>query len=89
MKKLVILLLLAMATESGLGKTVGVWQVAPRYVTHAIVQTLDKAGWRIVTIGDTNLANGAVLADLDVVLLPGGWDVYRFCLLYTSPSPRD
>jgi hypothetical protein len=77
-KVLVALLMLAAGAHIGWGKTVGVWKVAPHHVTDAIVKTLDQGGWRVVTIGNTNLADGAVLADLDVLFLPGGWDVYRF-----------
>ncbi len=64
--------------QAGWGKTVGVWQVAPLYVNAAMVKTLDEAGWHIVTVGSTNLADGAFLDKLDVLFLPGGWEAYRF-----------
>jgi len=60
------------------GKTVGLWKVAPQYVSDAMIRTLEKGGWRVVTVGNADLDDGKVLADLDVLFLPGGWDAYRF-----------
>ncbi len=62
---------------TGWGKTVGVWRVAPLCKADAMVKTLEEAGWRVVTLGNTNVADGAVLANLDVLILAGGWDAYR------------
>lgn len=60
------------------GKTVGLWEVTPLYVTDAMVKTFEEAGWRVVTVGNADLDHGAALAELDVLFLPGGWDAYRF-----------
>jgi len=76
--RLVIYLLVTVfLAQAGWGKTVGLWKVAPLYVNDTMVKTLSEAGWKIVTMGSTNLTDAAVLEGLDVIFLPGGWDVYR------------
>ncbi|MBI2190668.1 MAG: beta-N-acetylglucosaminidase domain-containing protein [Planctomycetes bacterium] len=79
MKRTKPCLMLAMLLAGGTvyGKTVGLWNVAPRYVTDAMTKMIEKAGWRVVTVGNRDLDEGAVLADLDVLFLPGAWDAYR------------
>jgi len=78
MKKLLLMLLLVtVVMDVGWGKTVGLWKVAPMYVNDTLVKTLEDAGWRIVTVGNTNLTDDAVLDGLDVLLVPGGWDLYQ------------
>ncbi len=62
--------------STGFGKTVGLWTVSPRYATAAITNTLSAAGWTVVTLGNADLDEGAKLAGLDVIFMPGGWDVY-------------
>jgi hypothetical protein len=79
MKTVRVLLMfgLWLAATSGWSKTVGVWQVAPRYVTEAMVKTLEEGGWRVVILAGTNLADAAALDGVDVVFVPGGWDAYH------------
>ena len=78
MTRWVISLLAVMfLAQAGWGKTVGLWKVSPIYVNDTMVKTLSGAGWRIVTLGSTNLTDATVLEGLDVIFLPGGWDVYR------------
>jgi len=76
--KIIFLILgLMLMGVAGWSKTAGVWKVAPLCTADAMVKTLEEAGWRVITIGNTNVADGAVLADLDVLILSGGWDAYR------------
>lgn len=71
-------MLLVTTADDSWGKTVGLWKVAPVYVTEPITKVLDEGGWRVVTVGNKELADGAVLAEIDVLFLPGGWDAYWF-----------
>jgi len=75
--KALLILGLLLAGGTVWSKTVGVWKVAPMYVNDSMVNSLSNAGWTVVTVGNTNLIDGAVLESLDVLFVPGGWDVYR------------
>ncbi len=73
-----LLLSLLWVCGSGWARTVGVWKVAPKYVPDTLVRTLEEAGWRVVLVGTSNLVDGAVLEGLDVLMLPGGWEPYKY-----------
>lgn len=73
----VIILGLLLACLPGWCKTIGIWKVAPMYVTAPVLKTLEDAGWRVVILGNTNLIDDIALDNVDVIFMPGGWDVYQ------------
>ena len=60
------------------GKTVGIWKDRKSGYGDGMLITLQKAGWQTVILQGRDLTDGAKLADLDVVFLPGGHNVYAF-----------
>ena len=77
-KQLAAAILLAFASELGLGKTVGLWKDARSAITDGMIKTLQEAGWQTVILQGRDLSDDAKLDALDALFLPGGWNAYFF-----------
>jgi len=60
------------------GKTVGIWKDRKSGYGDGMLTTLKEAGWQTVILQGKDLTDGSKLADLDVVFLPGGHNIYAF-----------
>ena len=74
----VVMLSVTVLAEVGLAKTVGIWKDRKSGYGDGMLTTLQEAGWQTVILQGKDLTDGAKLADLDVVFLPGGHNVYAF-----------
>ena len=70
-KQLAAAILLAFASELGLGKTVGLWKDARSAITDGMIKTLQEAGWQTVILQGRDLSDDAKLDALDALFLPG------------------
>ena len=79
MKRMLWAVVLAgMAATCACAKTVGIWKDRKSGYGDGMPATLREAGWDVVILEGKDLAEGTKLAELDVVMLTGGHNVYNF-----------